>query len=434
VKLLEWWFMVKPLILFAIAAAAGYLAGRPERNEVAVSERVTPREVTAKPSREHWEVADLSEWIGGPVKNPEDRIPVTSPPDLSGWSTKELQAALDAAVGPEMTTLSQTEWYQLIRMLLEEWGARDFDAVVGWFEAIPSAEVRRRVDGVLGGIWPVERGEEALDFVIRNGLNDTVRGGISYPLFLSKAMSAAARNGPEAVARVVATAAGHGMESRYSGAVKFPEGFDFAALAAQPGLAEMVRRGHVFFAGAWAAQDPVAAFEQLIMKSGRRDSSILESWMSDAVNQAERGDSSVIEERFQWLAGRAGEMEPEAAAGLGTNLAASQRVGTHDGAIEFRTFVGLLADKELRKLAAQRAVQQTVNYSLGIGSTTAILERAGTPEERLEILRSVLVEERPPGFRGFTQAEEQRFRQSLSAWGVAADQTDQLMNEIKAAK
>jgi hypothetical protein len=426
--------MVKPLILFAIAAAAGYLAGRPERNEVAASERVASREATAKPRHEHWEVADFSEWIGGPVKNPEDRIPVTSPPDLSGWSTKELQAALDAAVGPEMTTLTQTEWYQLIRMLLEEWGERDFDAVMGWYEAMPSAEVQRRVDGVLGGIWPVERGEEALDFVIRNGLNDTVRGGISYPLFLSKAMSAAARNGPEAVARVVATAAEHGMESRYSGDVKFPDGFDFAALAARPELAELMRRGHVFFAGAWAARAPGAAFEQLIMRSGRQDPAILEGWMSDAVYQAERGDAFALEERYRWLAGRTGEMEPEVAAGLVTNVAALQRVASRDGAIEFGTFVGLLADKDLRKLAAQRAIQQTVNYNLGIGSTTAILERAGTPEERLEILRSVLVEERPPGFRGFTQVEEQRFRQSLSAWGVAADETDQLVNEIKAAK
>ena len=156
--------------------------------------------------------------------------------------------------------------------------------------------------------------------------------------------------------------------------------------------------------------------------------------MSDAVHQAERGDSSVLEERFRWLAGRTGEMEPEVAAGLVTNLAALQRVASRDGAIEFGTFVGLLADKDLRKLAAQRAVQQTVNYSLGIGSTTAILERAGTQEERLEILRSVLVDERPPGFRGFTQVEEQRFRQSLSGWGVTADQTDELVNEIKAAK
>jgi len=424
--------MVKALALFLIAATAGYLAGRPDQDGTMPSDGANSPEVATKQKREQWAAEDFAEWIRRPVKNPGDRSPVTAPPDLSAWSPQELRSALDAALGPDMTTMSQKEWYQLVGLLLEEWASRDFDAVVGWFEAMPSAEMKRRIDGVLGGVWPVERGDEALDFVIRNGLNNTVRGGISYPIFLSKAMSAAAGKGPEAVAQVVAKAAAHGMESRYSREVQFPVGFDFAALATQPELADLVAKGHLFFAGEWAARDLKAAFEHLVVEPGRVDEAILSSLLSEAMVRHERGDSALLLESYAWLAGRTSAMDPETAAKLADSLIADHRFA-QSSAVELGSFVGNLPDPELRKKAARQAAGQVLQWNLGAGQVIEFLKRSGPPEERLETLRAVMVGNPSRRSSGLMPRDEALLRQHLTDWGVAANQADQLVNDIKTA-
>lgn len=425
--------MAKPLALFLIAAAAGYLTGRPDRNATAYSPNANPREATAKQKREHWEVQDFSDWISSPVKNPEDRMPVTAPPDLSEWSAQELHAALDAAIGPDMSTMSQKEWYQLVGLLMEEWASRDFDAVVGWFESMPSAEMQRTVDGILAGVWPVERGEEALGFVIRNGLNNTVKGGISYPLFLSKAMSAAATKGPEAVAQVVAKAAANGMDSRYSSDTKFPEGFDFAALALQPELAFIVaKKEGVFFAGQWAARDFEEAFATLVEKTGRTDSGILSSLLTEAMARHERGDSARLVENYTRLAGKVSSMEPETAAKLVDGLTKNHRL-SQESAAELGSFVGHLTDPDLRKKAASQAAGMVTEWTMGKGQFMDFLERSGSPEERLQTIRYVMVENASRSSYGLMPRDEAILRQRLTEWGVAADQADQLVNDIKTA-
>jgi hypothetical protein len=359
-------------------------------------------------------------------------MPVTAPPDLSEWSAQELHAALDAAIGPAMSTLSQKEWYQLVGLLMEEWASRDFDAVAGWFESMPSAEMQRTVDGLLGSIWPVERGEEALDFVIRNGLNNTASGGISYPIFLNKAIGAAAKKGPTAVAQVVAEAAEHGMESRYSRDAKFPDGFDFAALASQPELAELVAKGHVFFAGEWAAQDLKGAFDHLVAKPGRVDQAIISSLLSEAMARHEVGDSALLSQGYALLAGQTSAMDPETAEKLVVSLISNHHYA-QNSAVELGGFVGGLTDPELRKKAAHQAAKQVTEWTMGGGQLIDFLERSGPPEERLETIRYVMVENASRNSYGLMPRDETLLRQRLTEWGVPADQADQLVNDIKTA-
>ncbi|HEY1120989.1 MAG TPA: hypothetical protein VGE67_05295 [Haloferula sp.] len=424
--------MVKPLALFLIAATAGYLAGRPNRESAAPTAPANSRESVAKQKRAHWEVQDFSEWISSPVKNPADRMPVTAPPDLSEWSAQELRNALDAAMGPGMSTISQKEWYQLVGLLMEEWASRDFDAVTGWFESMPSAEMQRTVDGILGSIWPADRGEDALDFVIRNGLNNTAKGGISYPIFLNKAISAAAKKSPAAVARVVAKAAENGMESRYSHDAKFPDGFDFAALASQPQLADLVAKGYVFFAGEWAAQDLKGAFDHLVAKPGRVDQAIISSLLSEAMARHEVGDSALLSQGYALLAGQTSAMDPEAAEKLVVSLISNHHYA-QNSAVELGGFVGGLTDSELRKKAAHQAAKQVTQWTMAGGQLIDFLERSGPPEERLETIRYVMVDNASRNSYGLMPRDETLLRQRLGEWGVPADQADQLVNDIKTA-
>jgi hypothetical protein len=425
--------MLKAGSVFVVAVLAGYLAGRPGESASAreAGHTASPSGPRQKPPR--WEAAEIGGWIRQPVADPAAWNPVTAPPDLSAWSADELRAALDATLGAGMTTLSQTECYHVVGLLLNEWTARDLDAVVAWFEALPSEEMKRRLDGSLGKAWPLERGEEALDFVVRNGLQTIVRGGIAYPNFLEKAFGAAARRGPEALARMVETAASHGMESRYSSDVDFPEGFDFAALAALPGMADVVVRESVFFAGEWARRDPAAAFEVLVEKTGRTDGGILESWLAAAVVGQQAGDASLLEERLRWLAGRVSGMESGTAAEIAANLAKSTRIA-QESPVELGQFVGHLADPELRKQTSQQAAEAMIGRHVGIGRLMDFLEQAGPVEERMEVVRAVMVDNRRPGYGGLFPRDEPGFREKLAAWGLSAEATAALVDEIKNPK
>lgn len=420
------------VFLFLVATTAGYLAGRPHRSKTVSSGEERSPPAVERPLRVPWEKGDFAAWIDAPVADPDAWYPVIAPPDLSGWDQSELRAALEEALGPGMTVLGQTDSHQLAGLLIKEWMGRDLDGVVAWFESLRSDEMKRRAAGSLGAEWPVERGEEALDFAVRNGLQSTVRGGIVYPQFLSKALGAAARSGPEAVARMVESAAAAGMDSRYSRGVEYPVDFDFAALAVRPEVAELIAGGAVFFAGEWASRDPEGSFEHLIGEPGRADCAILESWLSGATRRQTRGDPTELVERYHWLAARISNLEPGLADGIADSLTKSYRLA--EAPAELGEFVGRLEEPELRQRSARQGALEVMERSIGVGKVMAYLERAGNPEERVEILQSVMVDDRPQRFGGLSTRDETLLRESLSAWGVNADRGEELVKAIMAPR
>lgn len=217
--------------VFAVSALSGGLFGWSSslRHAPVPSPVVEARPAPVVAPKARWAAADfldLARSRAEAAKQPEYN-PLSE--KLTDWTDEEIHAALDASLTDPTYALADGAGENIDGLLLGEWVKRDLVAAVAWFDTLESRSAQSRLALSLSSRWPADKAEEGFEF-IRSHRN-VFPAGNDWPI-IEKTLENRAKQGVSAVEGLLGTLRREKMEAGFRTPIHFPDGFDFARLAA----------------------------------------------------------------------------------------------------------------------------------------------------------------------------------------------------------
>ncbi len=410
-------------IVFLLCLGAGALAGwrsRSESGEVAAAGRSSgrPGEVDPRPTRESLLTLQRE-------RSTENGFSPLSD-ELRDWTDGELLAALEASLSDRRSRLHGEPQYNVLDGLLAEWMRRDFPAALTGLEKMEPGAIQNRMARAVASHWPVERGEEALEFAIANRER--------FPEIISTliltATKAAAADGATVYIEHMRRLRESGFE-HVNGLmeVDYPAGFDFGMLCRSEEFANLWKpedHGSGIFGPAygivtaWHAQDREAAFAWTLENRGM-----------DGIGMLAGSPLVDSKDNLAWIGAKFEQMTE------------GQRAEFHSEVIQkWIRFPSRLVDfaagienpamlDDLRKTAVQ-------SIFAGEGHDAMPLLDETEPARRIELLKNAEMgpafSTGEPGYRphhNFTENHEALLRTKLAEWDVGQEDTEEIISRFK---
>lgn len=404
--------MVVPMILAVAGFSIGWMRVEQKGESVA---QVAAAEPVEKRSGARLSVAELANSM---KKRRTDSQKLGYNPlkeKLRDWTDHEVIDALNASLTDPEVMLRSGAGDGLATQLWAEWMRRDFDAAIAWFDSIKSLTVRLSVIGDIPNLWPPDRMEEGIRFVLDHremGIDGTFR-----QIFAS-AIGERAGQGVESLESLLKMMREEKIKFYLSLPIPFPNNFDFKKLVAGDEFRKMWDRGEATMViRGWSERDRDSAFDWLLENHGQEKLAMLvpgkdhyqdhERWLGSriaALDAAER-DAYFESHRLTWL-------------GWGADSLVKFSEGVEDP---------VFLDK-LRTLGVQSI------YGGGTHKVMPMLEAMADPESRIQLLESVpWPGEESRGYLNhpFNEVDEALLREKLAAWDASPERIDAIITRFK---
>lgn len=415
--------MLRLAAIFLFAVVVGFVGVRVRPPERAAGPAAEVRHA-ARDRAKSWTHDEILGWIR--EKNTGrafNLVPNPVAEDLKAWSAGELRAALDDSLLDPSSALSNGMATTVTGWLIEEWMSRDPDAVVAWFEGLGAESKKRRLASLLGAYWPEDRGADGLELLLRNRDFFDPPGAISSWAFVQLAIESAAQRGPAEVEAVLAQLRTHRLDPRYGNPGSFPEGFDFATLAASPAGAAFLAEGNAFFAGQWMKEDPEGAFDHFKATLTVEDRNGVGTLFGDVLPRAGDVDSEAATVRAGWLASKLDTFEP----GDRRKVAIDAVEALFEHPAVAGGFIAAVEDPEVRSEASRLAATRL--FERGVGPAMEFFEATGEAR-RLELLEEATVG-RPEWKTWMRERDERLLRERLAAWKAPGERIEAILRSMK---
>lgn len=332
---------------------------------------------------------------------------------VADWTEEEIREALDDAVSRADFALNSHGYEYAAQVLLQEWVSRNPDAAVAWFDGLRVPATQRKLAFCMSMGWPAERASEGLDFAISHKDLFTV---ISPWVIVEKNVVAEASKGPAELAKLIERLSAEGFEMDVLMEASLPEGFNFAGFMESDAYQKNKSAQLLSSMSAdWLSRDIPAAADWLMKHGG-----------TEELVRATKGNKFMLNSQL-W--GGMGNVVKELPV-------AQQREFLHgvQAALEWNppgaeNFVKAMSGSPISDEIHESAANVILNGY--VVSAVTILEGIDDPARRVSILESLAQPDAPSVRASKRSAEEKDYlKQSLSAWGATAQQSETILNRF----
>ncbi|MBK1883004.1 hypothetical protein JIN85_11295 [Luteolibacter pohnpeiensis] len=396
-----------PLGCFLAAILIGFLGSRFFKDTSPVDDSVSPERRERKANRDRRTLQQQMEDSVAQARLAGKFDPFSG--EWADWTEEELKSALEEGLKDPAVVLDGKE-QRLVRMLFRAWCDKNLENAIAWWETTPSEFMQVRLSGVIGAAWPEDRGMEGLEFACAHSEQFFGYGSVASGQIMQKGLQQAVAGGVNEVASALKMLRESGLDSRYTMPVKFPDGFDFVALADTDEGRRVIESESCFFGGEWMKQDREAAFQSLVLD---RSSFMKVFQLFNDRPLQNYGDTTTEEvERAGWVAQKLSKNSILSTPGVASN-----------GALSMKGRPSMLAaytegfeDTVVRTIVAEDILR---NSSSSGEMVISYLNQLKDPEWRISLLEntdSIVL----------TMSEKQ-LRENLSNWGASTEKIETII-------
>jgi hypothetical protein len=334
---------------------------------------------------------------------------------LAKWTAAEIRAALDDCLKDPDYILEGGGGGPLMDALFCEWMKRDLDAAIGWFDSLQIQTVQIRMLANLSYRWPAEHAARGLEFVI--AYKDLFTYNSPWSI-LVKNFVASAKDGPEALGKLLERIADEDLKLDFGNSAKVPAGFDFGTFVTTAGFLRTQDESAISgLLVNWMTQDREAAFDWFLANG--RAAKLLDQLPEDRPQELDY---------LTWLGGKLNALDPTQCEKL---FALGESIWASDPSAAL-SFASKIEDPALRDKVHEQAAQVILRGDVGTAITH--LEVIADPARRIEILTSLKVGN--PAVPDFVRSpvgdqDAELLRTKLRDWHASDSQVEAILKKIQ---
>jgi hypothetical protein len=410
----------QPLKLIVISFVASLLVGAwlgvgPAESEVPLQPEPASRMRDDRTVERRWSREDFQsrarDIMGNALtggNNPSSAL-------LESWADAEIRNALDEALKDPDYVLENGGRGHVMDALFGEWMKRDLDAAIIWFDSVKIETARNRMILNLSYRWPAEHAGRGLEFVISH--KELFTRSSPWSILL-KNMEASAKDGPDALGKMLGRIADEELALDFGSTAKLPEGFDFSGFVKTEGYLRTKDQAAVTaLLSNWMSHDRESAYDWFLANGG-----------PVKLFELKPQDHEMGLDYLEWLGGKLGSLEKPR---MDEWFAAAGALFVSDSSAAER-FARRIDDPELREKVHEQGAR--VILSGGIEPALRHLEGIRDPAKRLEILTTMDAVQTPAAFfmrQPVSAEDEETLRQKLREWQASESQIDEVLKKIK---